>query len=127
MYCEMAVQSPSHRLLPYTEFCALLIQRWWRSLAKPHYPRPPPPTTDGALSVAASTGLSSAGKSGGETPGMKRGFDREEASKVIQRAWRRHIVRITNSFLFKQYLFFTIIYSRSYVLIEGAYVTLIRQ
>ena len=95
-YCERVVaeQGPSCKLMTYTEFCALLIQEWWRSvLLKPDMPRPPPPTTDGGVSVtgAMSERVDTAGTEGSE---KRQIINREEAAKIIQRSWRQHIVRL---------------------------------
>ena len=98
-YCERAAQSPPYQLMPYSDFCALLIQHWWRNLSKPWYPGPPPPTTDGAISIITTAGPSSPGKGSRKESGRKSNFDREQASKVIQRAWRKHIVRYTPGLL----------------------------
>ncbi|KAM7435649.1 hypothetical protein ABFA07_014441 [Porites harrisoni] len=92
-YCERVVaeQGPSCKLMTYTEFCALLIQEWWRSvLLKPDMPRPPPPTTDGGVSV---TGAMSERADTAVTEGSEKRqiINREEAAKIIQRSWRQHI------------------------------------
>jgi len=97
-YCENAVaqQGPSCKLMTYTEFCAVLIQEWWRSmLLRPVLPRPPPPTTDGGLSPADAGQQRDGTADTADTEGSerKRVIDREEAAKIIQRSWRQHIVR----------------------------------
>lgn len=90
-YCEhvIAEQGPSCKLMTYTEFCAVLIQEWWRSL-NPDWPRPPPPTTVGGVSVvgAASERMDTADTEASE---KRRIINREEAAKIIQRSWRKHI------------------------------------
>ena len=97
-YCENAVaqRGPSCKLMTYTEFCAVLIQEWWRSLLlRPVLPRPPPPTTDGGLSPAGAGQQHGGTADTTDTEGSerKRVTDREEAAKIIQRSWRQHIVR----------------------------------
>ena len=97
-YCENAVaqQGPSCKLMTYAEFCAVLIQEWWRSiLLRPVLPRPPPPTTDGGLSPAGAGQQRGGTADTTDTEGSerKRVTDREEAAKIIQRSWRQHIVR----------------------------------
>ena len=67
-------------------------------LLKPDMPRPPPPTTIGGLSVVGA-GPERLGTADTEGSGRKRIIDREEAAQIIQRSWRKHIVRdkiITN-------------------------------
>ena len=96
-YCEnvVAQQGPSCKLMTYTEFCAVLIQKWWRSiLLRPVLPRPPPPTTDGGLSPAGAGQQRGSTADTTDTEGSerKRVTDREEAAKIIQRSWRQHIV-----------------------------------
>lgn len=95
-YCENAVaqRGPSCKLMTYTEFCAVLIQEWWRSLLlRPVLPRPPPPTTDGGLSPAGAGQQRGGTADTTDTQGSerKRVTDREEAAKIIQRSWRQHI------------------------------------
>jgi len=97
-YCENAVaeQGPSCQLMTYTEFCAVLIQEWWRSmLLRPVLPKPPPPTTDGGLSLAGPARERGGTADTADTEGSerKRVKDREEAATIIQRSWRQHIVR----------------------------------
>ncbi|KAL9969240.1 hypothetical protein ACROYT_G021434 [Oculina patagonica] len=95
-YCEIAVaqQGPSCNVMTYTEFCAVLIQEWWRSvLLRPAMPRPPPPTTDGGVSTAGVVQQrgDTAGTTDTDASERKRVTDREEAAKIIQRSWRQHI------------------------------------
>ena len=88
----MAQQGPLCRLMSYTEFCATLIQRWWRFiLLRPVFPRPPPPTTDGGLSPTGGV-QQRASTADSEEPARKKVVDREEAARIIQRSWRKHIV-----------------------------------
>ena len=61
-------------------------------LLKPDMPRPPPPTTVGGLS-AAGAGLERMGTADTEGSERKRIIGREEAAQIIQRSWRKHIVR----------------------------------
>lgn len=92
-YCEKTVaqQGPLCRLMSYTEFCATLIQRWWRFiLLRPVFPRPPPPTTDGGLSPTGGV-QQRASTADSEEPARKKVVDREEAARIIQRSWRKHI------------------------------------
>ena len=93
-YCERVIveQGPSCKLMTYTEFCAVLIQEWWRTiLLKPDSPRPPPPTTDGGFS-AMGGGHERVNTADTEGSERKRIINREEAAKIIQRSWRQHIV-----------------------------------
>ena len=79
--------------MTYKEFCAVLIQEWWRAiLLNPDMPRPPPPTTADGFSEKG-TGDECIGTADTEGSGKKRILDREEAAKIIQRSWRKHIVR----------------------------------
>lgn len=94
-YCECTIreQGPSCKLMTYKEFCAVLIQEWWRAiLLNPDMPRPPPPTTADGFSEKG-TGDECIGTADTEGSGKKRTLDREEAAKIIQRSWRKHIVR----------------------------------
>ena len=100
-YCEKTVaqQGPLCRLMSYTEFCATLIQRWWRFiLLRPVFPRPPPPTTDGGLSPTGGV-QQRASTADSEEPARKKVVDREEAARIIQRSWRKHIVSKIINFL----------------------------
>ncbi|KAJ7363686.1 hypothetical protein OS493_009849 [Desmophyllum pertusum] len=95
-YCEntVAQQGPSSKLMTYTEFCAVLIQEWWRlMLLRPVAPRPPPPTTDGGFSTTGVDQQRGDTADTADTEGSerKRVIDREQAAKIIQRSWRQHI------------------------------------
>lgn len=61
-------------------------------LLKADLPRPPLPTTDEGLSAAGagSERVDTADTEGSE---RRRITNREEAAKIIQRSWRKHIVR----------------------------------
>lgn len=94
-YCECTIreQGPSYKLMTYKEFCALLIQDWWRAmLLNLNMPRPPPPNTADDFS-GKGTGDECMGTADTEGSRKKRILDREEAAKIIQRSWRKHIVR----------------------------------
>lgn len=87
----IAEQGSLSNLMTYTEFCAVIIQEWWRTmLLKQDLPRPPPPTTDGGL-LGAGRGAARVDTADTEASERKRIIDREEAAKIIQRSWRQHI------------------------------------
>lgn len=92
-YCECTLreQGPSYKLMTYEEFCAVLIQDWWRAmLLNPNMPRPPPPNTAEDF-LGKGTGDECMGTADSEGSRKKRILDREEAAKIIQRSWRKHI------------------------------------
>lgn len=92
-YCEHTIreQGPSYKVMTYMEFCAVLIQNWWRlMLLNPDVPRPPPPTISRGLSGTGAAAERS-GTADTERSEEKKILDREEAAKVIQRSWRKHI------------------------------------
>ncbi|XP_020895635.1 uncharacterized protein C11orf65 homolog [Exaiptasia diaphana] len=92
-------------LMSFSEFCAYVIQRWWRKISgRPPkeisvYPSAPPPTTNGEPSPVPplQTPVESpiSGEDSRVTSSKTRDsllmIDRNEAAKVIQRSWRKHI------------------------------------
>ena len=61
-------------------------------LLNPNMPRPPPPNTAEDF-LGKGTGDECMGTADSEGSRKKRILDREEAAKIIQRSWRKHIVR----------------------------------
>ncbi|XP_032228131.1 protein MFI [Nematostella vectensis] len=107
-YCEkkIASEGESTLLMMFTEFCAKIIQDWWRQLQLhpiPTYPAPPPPTTRGEMTTATPATQQPTPYESSPTPEVastgrattvsrdSRAFDRHEAARVIQRTWRKHI------------------------------------
>ncbi|KAJ8017481.1 hypothetical protein HOLleu_45084 [Holothuria leucospilota] len=105
-YLEKAAQHGTSEVISYEEFCAHFIQNWWSKVKgkhaiADHSSRLSAPSPVKSVSIIMSpSGIRASSKTRYKPKKKKREgpLESEEAARIIQTAWRRHIVSFQTFF-----------------------------